>query len=1681
MGSEHRNLKWILMQIFLTGVLCNPWGVEYKQLQICAVRGSSAVISCKFYFTGLQILRRVKWGHRESQDQVERNDAGKYNVRFYTDKVKGGLSRGDGPTLKVVDLRIYTTKPSENETIKEGDSVSLICKNDCDGGNSSSAFTWFKDGELLSEGSSLHLTNISFIHSGNYTCSIKTQPKTASRAIRIAVEYAPKNTSVLVHAGTNFTLICNSHANPPVENYTWFREDESEDYKVVGLQSVLSPAEGGRYFCSAANKHGSRNSTTVRVQIKATLAAFTRNLLIVAFVVVLLIVGTIVIVIRLNRKKTWTLTWTPRVDSEEEVQDTEYVNWLSCDYNPTQEGSHPGEVTELIYATVDFSDNATDIDHRGLKMKCPNCGDAIERERAKFCSECGYHLRAPPANTQEDQPRSLVADSESAAEKSGPQKAASPDEGKEANKSPKRPSDESSSSLKKKKKKRKKNKKKKDGTSSLDQDQSLSDMSHVSVGGDQSLKSKSGGDSSDSESSDNAMDETPESLQEGASPMECQPDFSEADTPAAPPEDNQVNQSGATAEKEEAAPVTQSEEDPGKVAQDQTPNTDTPTLRPPLRDNKTATSQTPADKGTKTTNNKDLKNERKSSKNRKDTADTRQPTLDQNANEETSPKQTGQDKQKGKSQQEQKQKQTAASGQKNSGPQTRSKGDSAEPHVDPEKTNMVAQQSKSEEVTETSQKQTGQNKQKGKSQQEQKKNQTAASGQMVFGPQTQSEVQKKTGSSVDPEDTNRVDQQSKSGEVAETSPNQTGQSKQKGKNQQEQKQNQTAASGQRVFGPQTRITRNKTIAASDRLTIYFHAVLSKDFKFDPNEDRVFVRAGCIIGEWEDNAAELSVTRNLGDHGFLVEGSLTTYRSDAVSHSIPYKYVVYKNKKERYEFEFIYKLESASQHTVNRCLFVKSHMLNEEGDWHQYDDIVCAEPSKNVLKRWTDTLKDALWRDQKKDLIQGINIAGNIMLETIFDLLRSWSVANVKSFLVQLDQFFQVYSDPFVFDDKQRKRQSLDYGKDNVKKMLKDFLLERVIPQVSEDGVKEMLFVKDPMRAAVIMLCLWNEYGFHMKDAERYRLCAALCLPNMHKEHFLQYWEDFLEYVPLFKNLEQNLVTLINTVRRVGMPRWILVLPLLHLLKGTTKPFEVPASGNSKYGLSWAGLLGLETSSFMNSQDRKALINLMKSHSHLMEVDALLVRSVLYLMRFEDLKECLTHIHAELLDVLHISTNKAPTDITFTNFQTVFDILSYIQEHLIEEKYSALNMAYRRLCLSTAVRLLDKLCRAVRLTSTSQSWVNIPVACMQLVASVSDFIHSNIQQVSEEGREEQRHAKDVVMSYAMANLRDWMSSSFRYRLLNRSVTSLYNIEATVEIEVWSNLISMNFRDDDITTEWRQTFTNDFEGKYKKDSALDQIEFYCTKTEELSKSHPHIAASIEKCALEAVTALCQNKSEGRLFERLQINWKFGKLISAIIEKSWPKDGQGKYQEDDEVVLRHLLSWTAAKNIFQLHGADKNLIEKLSQEAMDRIAIAISSLTAMTEKLVCGDIKISMLSIILDRSTAFLDLLKIDCLADKEQYRDGGKMRRLIQCRRDEVTAVYHEKELVDTLLTMSHKLEEHMTGMAVSSGQDSIVILVLIDVSRNHAPLVTVARSDKLLGADGLSIHYHGGEKYSSVCQ
>ncbi|KAM9780063.1 E3 ubiquitin-protein ligase rnf213-alpha-like [Neosynchiropus ocellatus] len=809
--------------------------------------------------------------------------------------------------------------------------------------------------------------------------------------------------------------------------------------------------------------------------------------------------------------------------------------------------------------------------------------------------------------------------------------------------------------------------------------------------------------------------------------------------------------------------------------------------------------------------------------------------------------------------------------------------------------------------------------------------------------------------------------------------------------------------------PTIRRSCNTEMPRNKRITIHFHAILSNDFKFNVDDDRIFVRAGRIIGRWGENIAELVVTRGLGEHGLLVEGSMEAKREETVSESIPYKYVIYKHKnkkKEKYQFEYIYKLESSSQPT-NRSLFVKPHLLTDDGDWHQYDDIICVEPTKNMFQR----LKDRVWSEQKKSVVDGRNIAGDVMLHRIFDLLTNWSAQNVKSFMKQLRQFFQVYGNPYIYEDKNKRWTSLQYGEDDVRNLMKEFLLLNVTPQMLKDREGTSSYVRDPLKAALVFLYVGMTYRIKLLQPEFDSLCTLLCLPPLPKDKFPQYWANLSQDIAELGDVPSMLMRLMSKTRSLT---WTLALPLLHLAQGGTIPFEVQLPSNLKYGKVWAGLSDFAVDAPLSDYDAKILWGKFQQHAHLFDVDPLTVRSCLYLLSLQCLQRHSEMFSVELLDMLLAFSGKVPTEIGYQNYEVVSDLLVHIQGKIIEGKYSFPTELYRNHCLEMLVALLEKLCNGL---TSLKSFPDIPLSCMNLMASVTRVECAKQQESAKEAQ-----TKITMVSQAVDVLGRWLSSRYKKPLLSRSFNR--KVEASKEIELWNDVISINFKDEVSTAEWRQKFTMDFEAKYKKASCLDQIEYYCAEFEGLERSYPFIAASVEACALEAVSSLCQSKSEAKLFEKFKIDGKFGKLISAIIQKSWPLDRHGMYEDDEEVVFEHLLSWTVAKDIFRLHGAKEHLSERLTQDANERLTKAISVFTAVTRQLIDGSIKIRLLNMVLRSRMIFTNLLRTDCLSKHQKDKDNARMRALLDSRQKEVDSVYHEKKLYDVLLTTIQKLEEHI---------------------------------------------------------
>ncbi|GAB1291908.1 B-cell receptor CD22 [Apodemus speciosus] len=173
------------------------------------------------------------------------------------------------------DVKVLKVSPTSE--IRAGQHVLLQC------GFSGShpaevRFFWKKNGSLVQEGRDLSFSSISPEDSGNYNCMVNNSVgETSSRTWSLQVLYAPRRLRVSISPkdsvmeGKKATLSCESDANPPIFQYTWF-DSNGQDLHFSGQKLRLEPLRvqhSGSYRCQGTNELGVGESppTTLTVYL----------------------------------------------------------------------------------------------------------------------------------------------------------------------------------------------------------------------------------------------------------------------------------------------------------------------------------------------------------------------------------------------------------------------------------------------------------------------------------------------------------------------------------------------------------------------------------------------------------------------------------------------------------------------------------------------------------------------------------------------------------------------------------------------------------------------------------------------------------------------------------------------------------------------------------------------------------------------------------------------------------------------------------------------------------------------------------------------------------------------------------------------------------------------------------------------------------------------------------------------------------------------------------------------------------------------------------------------------------------------------------------------------------------------------------------------------------------------
>nr|XP_025710220.1 B-cell receptor CD22 isoform X2 [Callorhinus ursinus] len=126
-------------------------------------------------------------------------------------------------------------------------------------------FFWKRNGIFLKEGKELSFDSISPEDAGNYNCFINNSiGQTMSEARRLQVLYAPRMLRVAISPkdqvmeGKKAVLTCESDANPPIFQYTWFdwNNQNLHHYDQMLRLDPVKIQHSGAYWCEATNQLG---------------------------------------------------------------------------------------------------------------------------------------------------------------------------------------------------------------------------------------------------------------------------------------------------------------------------------------------------------------------------------------------------------------------------------------------------------------------------------------------------------------------------------------------------------------------------------------------------------------------------------------------------------------------------------------------------------------------------------------------------------------------------------------------------------------------------------------------------------------------------------------------------------------------------------------------------------------------------------------------------------------------------------------------------------------------------------------------------------------------------------------------------------------------------------------------------------------------------------------------------------------------------------------------------------------------------------------------------------------------------------------------------------------------------------------------------------------------------------
>ncbi|XP_032991850.1 E3 ubiquitin-protein ligase RNF213-like [Lacerta agilis] len=431
---------------------------------------------------------------------------------------------------------------------------------------------------------------------------------------------------------------------------------------------------------------------------------------------------------------------------------------------------------------------------------------------------------------------------------------------------------------------------------------------------------------------------------------------------------------------------------------------------------------------------------------------------------------------------------------------------------------------------------------------------------------------------------------------------------------------------------------------------------------------------------------------------------------------------------------------------------------------------------------------------------------------------------------------------------------------------------------------------------------------------------------------------------------------------------------------------------------------------------------MKEKKYLLKENRALFRSWFSLLPQRALAEFISDFPAEPLDYLlgifHRLENMEAT------YHTCEEVEKFLMK-VLEALYNKQNEMLQQDTWNSYVTVCQRLHEKIRRKFPKLQYYKIPAISVCIISRILEFAPS------EASRDKaMQNTPKTVYQELRNTTRAWFRGVLPARMLKPG--SDLNVELTfsMELEAWNGFLKINFRDANLTEDWKATLIKDMQSRIKQVPPLQQIKAYCCFLSDFEKYEPLIGKCFESCAIESVNLEYKSDLLG-LMAPYTLS-KLGKLVSAVITKSWPIDKEGKPLSDLEGVLRHLLVWPDIEHLFpneyltNLTGGSGDFLSQLTDDAKALMKITESVHKKIYGNLMTGRILIRHLELIIKCKERFVfiwELISVNkSLSSMEKPKQILKLEVVLKLRLQELTSVKEEQKQLGFFLSMFRKVED-----------------------------------------------------------